>query len=401
MWAKSEAYKNNYLQTELMHITPTTINEIVNKEVENRDGALSTVSNYMPSNCFYNRSPLAYGLWALPELMKQIGSDDFELQYKALSSLAEYVVNPLHAQRAIRQFQVVRRCQNIFFRIRMKYEKSKFQTAERILEIFYNVAKHMSGVEAIVHSNRLMDQFYAIVRDREENMLKISKILSLLTERISAAIYLLDNYNVMQKFADIWRQDICAPYYPIDLWLHFQHILQQAPDKAIELGLFEILHTRIRGRVFKFHRCDLKCFALLLRCEEGQKRFLNVDGVREMYELLVDPSKQLDSYENVILTLMNGVLAKPVLWRCREFTNLPIIITGLAEISKEYNMQLYCLQLLRELGEMPCIKRFIQENCLNTLNNISCIGAMNEKLREELLYWLQREIYHTSELKKK
>ncbi|XP_075165365.1 uncharacterized protein LOC142237821 [Haematobia irritans] len=393
MWMKYQEYKNHFLQTELQHVKATTINDLVSKEFEKRRsnhtdfpvGGLTCVS----SSYFDSRTNLAYGLWALPKLIKEIGSDDNETQYRALQTLSEYIVNPLHAQRAIIQYQIVRRCQNLFFRIRMKYETSKSRYADRILDIFF--FKTML---------RLMDQFYNIVRDREEHMLRTSKILSLLTEQSSATIFLLNTYKVMGNLMEIWQKDPCVPFYPEDLWLHLQHFLVVAPDEAVACGFFEIFYTRIKARVFQFHRYDMKCLALLLRCEEGQRRFLEADAVKEMYEILRDPLKKLDTYENVIFVLMNGMFAKPIMWRCREFTNLPTIITTLAQTSAEQNMQLFCLQLLRELGEMPCIKRYIQENCLEILKTITCGPVINKKFHTELIYWLQREIYHTSDLRR-
>lgn len=203
----------------------------------------------------------------------------------------------------------------------------------------------MNGAYEISRKNRLMDQFYIIVHEREEHMWKTSRILALLTEQIEVTNFLINDYKVIKKLVDIWARDICVQYYPENLWLHLQHILTLSPHEAVEVGFFEILLTRIKGRLFQFHRYDLKCFALLLRCEEGQKRFQAVDGVKEMYEILTNQSRKLDTYENVVLTLMTGIFAKPILWRCREFIDLPKIITQLAMDPKQSNMQLLCLQV--------------------------------------------------------
>lgn len=203
----------------------------------------------------------------------------------------------------------------------------------------------MNGVNEIIRHSHLMDQFYEIVRDRDEQMAQASKILHLLTEQFMATIYLINNYGVMDKLIDVWRRDICIINYPENLWFHLQHILEQAPQQAIEKGFFEILYERIRGRLFRYHHYDLKCFALLLRCEEGQKRFVAIDGVKEMHAILTDPLNKLDSYENVILTLMNGIFAKAILLRCREFTDLPLIITNMAADCLNHNNQIFCFQV--------------------------------------------------------
>ncbi|XP_073812111.1 uncharacterized protein [Musca autumnalis] len=399
MWKKYETYRNHFLQSQLKFLTASAINEIAKSSVEQQTSNGCCLDN--KSTYFADRAQLAYGLRALPKLMKEIGSDDDETQFRAINSLSEFVRNPLHAQRAITQFQIVRRCQNIFLRIRMKYQETKFRNSECLLTIFYYISKHLNGVDQIVRSNRLLDQFYAIVEAREIHMVKTVQILALLSEQHSGAIYLINSYSVLDKLKGIWSRDICVPYYPDELWLHLQHVLEHIPDAAVECGFFEILHNRIKGRLFQFHRYDLKCFALLCRSVGGRKRFMAVDGVKEMYDILTDPFKKLDSYENVVLTLMHGILSKPVMWRCREFTDLPWIVTELVSSTANQNMQLFCFQLLCGLAEMPCIKRYIRVKCLESLKRIECMSLPNKEVHDELLYRLQREIYHTSALKLK
>ncbi|XP_061393932.1 uncharacterized protein LOC133329474 [Musca vetustissima] len=403
MWKKYEKCRNHYLQSQLKFLTPTTINEIAKLPVE----------QIVPNQCQYygchnnkstffdDRAELAYGLRALPKLMKEIGSDDATTQFRAINSLSEYVRNPLHAQRAITQFQIVRRCQNIFLRIRMKYEESKYRHLDCLLTIFYYISKHLNGVYQIVRSNRLLDQLYEIAAKRDMHMIKASAILSLLSEQHAAAVVLINSYNVLDKLINIYSPDICVPYYPEALWLHLQHILQYIPDEAIKCGFFEILYKRIKGRLFQYHRFDLKCFGMLCGSDEGRKRFMAIDGVKEMYDILNDPVEKLDTYENVVLTLMNGILSKPVMWRCREFTDLPSIVTDIVRNTTNQKMQLCCLQLLRELGGMPCIKRYMKATFLEHLKNIECVSMNNKEAHAELLYWLQREVYHTSALKQK
>lgn len=52
------------------------------------------------------------------------------------------------------------------------------------------------------------------------------------------------------------------------------------------------------------------------------------------------------------------------------------------------------------MGVMPTIKRFIKENCLEDIKNIECHYMANINAHERLIYWLEREIYHTTDLLK-
>lgn len=182
-----------------------------------------------------------------------------------------------------------------------------------------------------------------ILRDRKEHLEAISKILPFLSEHKESSLQLIHDYKVFDKLFDIWNRDPCISYYPNDLWLHLTQLLQIAPEEAVKKGFFEILYKRISGRLLQYHVWDMKCFGLLLHCAEGQKRFLQIDGVKFLYTILDEEC--LDSCENVIFCLMQSLFGKAVLWRSREFTKLPLILTKLAKDSKKVKQQLYCFQV--------------------------------------------------------
>lgn len=167
--------------------------------------------------------------------------------------------------------------------------------------------------------------------------------MPLLSQDTQNCLQLIADYKVLNKLSDIWQRDVCVFYYPHDLWLHLVHILEQAPREAIKNGFFEILYQRITGHLLRYHVWDMKCFALLLRCPEGQQLFLEVGGVKLLYTILKE--EQLDCFENVVFCLMNGLFSKKILWRCREFTDLPLILTKLAKDCNKLQQQLFCLQV--------------------------------------------------------
>lgn len=195
----------------------------------------------------------------------------------------------------------------------------------------------------MVQKYRLLDQFYTMLVDRKEFSKAICRIMPLLSTDLDNVIHLIDNYKVIKKLKRIYEYEVCTSHYSSKLWLHLSHVLEQAPKEAVAAGFFDILQTRIRGRLPQYHVWDMKCFALLLCCCEGQSRFVEVDGVKMLYDILKE--EDLDSYEQVVYALMNGLFAKKVLWRCREFTDLPLIIVKLAGNPEERSQQLYCLQV--------------------------------------------------------
>uniref|UniRef100_A0A1A9UWI2 Uncharacterized protein n=1 Tax=Glossina austeni TaxID=7395 RepID=A0A1A9UWI2_GLOAU len=363
-WAQ---YRNGFLQAQIKGISAVCINNLLEQEMTkrqqkrnrcdlvHRDGRLCPPS----ANYFESRARLAYGFWALPKLMKELGSDNRDEQWRAINSLAEYISNPLHDL----------------------------------------VAQHMNGGKHILKSERLISHLYDIVYGRDSMMYTASEILDMITKDNDDVYYLQEHYRALNYLTDIYSRDVCARSYPPSLWRHLARFFELMPHQAMDRGFFMILRKRINGRLYNYHIHDMKCFALLLRCPDGLTQLLNCDGIKELYLILSDKTKILSTYENVVFALMNGLFGKRILWRCAELINLPDFIVNLAKDFKNSNMQLWCLQCLRELGAIPCVKRYINESFYEDLKNIKCLADANEKQRAELLYWLSREVYHITNLR--
>uniref|UniRef100_A0A1A9W7R0 Uncharacterized protein n=1 Tax=Glossina brevipalpis TaxID=37001 RepID=A0A1A9W7R0_9MUSC len=397
-WAQ---YRNGFLQSRIDGLSAVRINNLLENEMskrqEKRDRCDLAHKDNRPcppkANYFESRSQLAYGFWALPKLMKELGSDNIDEQWRAINSLAEHISNPLHGQRAINAFEIVRRCQNVFIRLYKRYHMTRTREMQDL------VAQHMNGGKHILRSESLIGHLYDIVYNRDNMMYTASSILELITRDNDDIYYLQEHYRALNKLTDIYSRDVCAFSYPPSLWRHLARFLELMPQKAMDRGFYMILRKRIQGRLYNYHMYDMKCFGLLLRCPEGLRQFLHCDGVKEIYSILSDKNKILSSYENVVFVLMNGLCGKIILWRCSELIDLPNFIVDLAKDHKNIIMQLWCFQCLRELGEVPCTKRYIRENFYDVIKNIECGSDVNEKERAELLYWLSREVYHTSNLR--
>lgn len=204
---------------------------------------------------------------------------------------------------------------------------------------------HRNGVKELVCHIRVIKELYKIINNREEDMWLASKILAMVTRDKCEVVHLTEQHNVLRRLMSIFSADVCVLSYPGELWSHLSHIFEIYPQLAVKEGFFDILFTRIQGRLNNYHIYDLKCFALLMRCSDGQQRFLEVDAIKEMYEILIDTKRKLNNYEYVVQAIMNGVTAKAVLWRCREFINMPVYITNLAKQHNQADMQLLCFQV--------------------------------------------------------
>jgi len=79
------------------------------------------------------------------------------------------------------------------------------------------------------------------------------------------------------------------------------------------------------------------------------------------------------------------------------FTQLPCYVGRLMESTVDNpRLQLYCLKVFRELGVMPCIKRYIIGNWLEDICKLFCLDADAECARDSLVDWLRRDIADSS-----
>lgn len=402
MWEELASYKNHFLQLEVKHMKHETVNNLVTKEYQQvqskrcrckcPDDAKCESSTY-----FRDHAALAYGFQCVEKLIQDMCSDDPLLRWQGVNSLSEVMLNPWQAQRAILQYDLVRKCKNMFLRIQHGYLKEYYHERRQLMKIFYLISGYLNGAHAILSTIHLVQEFYLIVYNHESTRYLACKILRNLTEKTEILLYMLNETRSFQNLSIIFNTDPCTPFYPNALWEHLCHFLEIAPKMAIQAGYFELLYERIKSRMLFYHELCMKCFAMLLRCEEGQQRFDKIDGVKLLYDIIADKQKKLDNYEFVMLALQHGLVSNRSLWRCREFTDLPNRVIALAKLENK-NLQLTCFKSLRLLSAMPCVKTYILHGCMSDLMSIKCLNEQNECTRDTLAEWLNRDICDSSEM---
>ncbi|XP_017037109.1 uncharacterized protein [Drosophila kikkawai] len=410
MWEQLERYRNHFLQREIKDVMkPSSINNQQRMEwaeaLEKRDLCKCFPDrDSVASKYFDDRAKLAYGWFALPKLMKEMDSDVRLTHWKAIVSLTEFLLNPLNAQTAITEYDIVRKLKNAFMRLRLKHHKEEYREGEMYLKIYNILSRNLNGAENIANRKCLRVEFYKIIKAQEDLKEELaSEILRNLTGKTKVLSIILEDPENFSSLADIFKQDPCRPHYPIHLWHHLCHLLEVAPEQGLELGFFELLHFRILNRLPDFRDMATKAFALLLRCTEGQRRFDDVDGVKLLHDIFATmdgkPRKllPLQNWEYLVLALVNGLHSKKALWRSREFTMLPCYVGRIMQTTEDNpRLQLHCLKALRELGMMPCIKRYIIGNWLGDICRLFCLDAEAECARDALVDWLRRDIADSS-----
>ncbi|XP_030375521.1 uncharacterized protein LOC115624815 [Scaptodrosophila lebanonensis] len=412
MWEELERYRNHFLQHEIKTVLkPSSINRQQEREWREFMDKRECCKRF-PQRCtfsstyFEDRAQLAYGWFALPKLMRELDSDSHLTHWRAIVSLSEFLLNPLNAQRATLEMDIVRKLKNSFMRMRLKHHTEHYREIEIYLKIYNVLSRNLNAAERIASRKCLMSEFYKILMEKCTYKQELTaEILRNLTGKPEVLGIVLEDPDNIAATASIFQQDPCKSVYPLDLWHHLCHLLELVPDQGIKLGLFEFLHSRIYNRLPKFWEMSTKAFALLLRCEEGQKRFDDIDGIKLIHDVFQDASRKdlrklpfqiVENFEYTVLALLNGLHSKRALWRCREFTELPCFVGRLMSTETNPRLQLYCLKALREMGMMPCIKRYIIGNWLLEIRQLFCLDADAECARDELVDWLRRDIADSS-----
>lgn len=346
---------------------------------------------------------LAYGNLALPKLIVEICADNKCQQYQSLNALSNYLYNPLEADRAINQFELVRRLNNNFQR-KLREPLENADQIEFILKIFEILASHFNGAIRMtdlcsflsaIHNSILQHAFW------DHQAARILRVLSTqpkIAFRLYSSKFRIVLTSIFQNQEYSWKLE--------DLLYHLSNLICINPSKFIELGFFEMLYDRISDttlferptvqsnmRKFPNYTAMLKCFGLLINCKEGQETFMEVDGVHLMYMILKTNCIPDWIYEFAALALQNGTICKVTVWRSKDFWDLPLALLKCAHSKENDALQLYALKCLRNITCMSVMKKFVRNVCLPQIQDVFCRKEMNKLVKEKLVKWLKSKKY--------
>lgn len=169
----------------------------------------------------------------------------------------------------------------------------------------------------------------------------------------------------------------------------------------------------------------MKCFALIIQCDIGQKMCDEVQVIPRLLAILNDyeelePDQTLDwrqptmTLEFAAMAMHNCLISTRSRWLCQEFWDMPIILVRHAHCKTNSRLQVHCLQVqiitgilklryklrhykfqtLRHITENPSIKRFVGTVCKSRIKRIYCPTEGVRTAKVELLNWLRFRNFH-------
>ncbi|OWA51066.1 putative Radial spoke head 14-like protein [Hypsibius exemplaris] len=157
-----------------------------------------TCSDTYPPRVDFTKTPLAYGLRAVPRILRELVVDEVVVRRRALNSLAVYLVNPLHVQESLDRGVM-----------RVLYERLKetdYLVRERTTACLQLFSRSTRGCEAI-----LLDDIVNILRKRIDDIEEPVRINSYntflnLSGELKGA-FEITNYDLVSIFVEkLWTE---------------------------------------------------------------------------------------------------------------------------------------------------------------------------------------------------
>lgn len=177
-----------------------------------------------------------------------------------------------------------------------------------------------------------------------------------------------------------------------DILQVLSYLIERSPVKSLENGFYEYLFPQLLIKN-EFQKIILKCFSLLIQAPKAQKKCDESDVIQKLYVLLKDDELDYEIHTNVSMVVKNCTYSTRSIWRASQFWDLTIVLIKRANCKKCPDLQIYCLQALRKISEMPFIKNFLRKCCKKNLKNLFCLSEMAKILKSKLLFWLRYKGY--------
>ena len=174
------------------------------------------------------------------------------------------------------------------------------------------------------------------------------------------------------------------------------NIMKRYPTEFVIQGFITLLPERLNDGQ-EYRSSILKCIGLMINCDQGQEMADKRNLVLDLVCLLLNENDE-EIITNTILALKNCLISSKSKWQCKELWHKMCLVL----ISKMFTktnmlMQMYSIQALRILSDMPTVKEFLNKRCKEKLKKVTCLSHEVEFLKTDLMMWLKYKNYKESD----
>lgn len=191
-------------------------------------------------------------------------------------------------------------------------------------------------------------------------------------------------------------KDLIKVFESQEMYEALANVIKRYPNEFVILGFITLLHERLIGNN-EYRSFIIKCIGLMINCEQGQEIADKCNLVMNLVCLLLNEHDE-GIITNTILTLKNCLISSKSKLQCKALWHKMCLVL----ISKMFTktnilMQMYSIQALRMLSDIPMIKEFLNKRCKQKLKKIVCLSYEADCLKTDFLMWLNYKNYKESD----
>ncbi|CAO1402676.1 unnamed protein product [Diamesa hyperborea] len=348
---------------------------------------LSTKTSPLTKTFLEFKGELGYGSWGIPLLCDKILSNDVESRDKSLSILKNLILDPVKRNDC--------RILPILLFVLNKNKKMSVESTRKILMILDIIAKDLYSALKMIKNEFLVSFMFESIKYNYELSSYAAQLLSSLSDHTEVVDKLVfDNVCLVEKL-----KDLINVFESKEIYEALVNFMKRYPVEFVIQGFITLLHERLNHSK-EYRSFILICIGLMINCDKGQEMADKINLVLNLTCLLLNEQDE-EVITNTILALKNCLISSKSKWQCEAlWYKMCLVLISKMFTKTNILMQLYSIQALRILSDMPAVKEFLNKRCKQKLKKITCLSPEVECLKADLMMWLKYKNYKESDTTK-
>lgn len=288
-----------------------------------------------------------------------------------------------------------------------KYKNNSTKGTKEILKILDIIANDLYSALKMIKNEFLISFLFESMKSNHELSIYAAQLLSSLSDHSEGKFKLRLNllklisklfFLVVDKlFFDnvclvVKLKDLINVFESKQLYEALANFIARYPNVFVIQDFIKLLHERLNKNK-DYRALILKCIGLLINCDEGQEMADKSKLILHLICLLLNESDD-EIVTNIIMALKNCLVSSKSKWQCESSWH-EICLVLIAKMFTKNNllMQIYSLQALRILSDIPLVKDFLNKRCKQKIKQITCLSNEAKYLKDDFLKWLKYKNY--------
>ncbi|CAO1413051.1 unnamed protein product [Diamesa serratosioi] len=355
-------------------------NQLMNPTLmQNDENASQNLSDDSPSSKEEESLSRANNLPLLFQCDKILSKDE-QSRDKSLSMLKNLILDPVKRNDC--------RILPIMLIVLKKHKNNSTDITLKILEILDIIATDLYSALKMIKNNFLMSFLFESMKQNQVLSTNAAQLLNSLSDHSEVVDKLVfDNVCLVEKL-----KDLINVFESKDLYEALAKMITRHPNEFVIQDFITLLHERLY-RSKEYRAVILKCIALMINCDKGQEIADKSKLVLNLVCLLMNEYDE-EIITNTILTLKNCLISSNSKWQCESsWHKICLVLIAKTFTKNNVLMQIYSIQALRILSDMPIMKDFLNKRCKQKIKQITPLSLEAEYMKADFMKWLKYKNY--------